>query len=312
MTDMSMSIPEVTTMEHIIARAKTKIGGRPLRAAVLLPHQPEVFRACRRAIDEGFISPMLIGHGRRIETAHNAADNCLGAVETVSVEFIDEAVQTALGMVRDGTADLLIRGTAPQPEFVHLLSVESEGFVGKGATLGHIAFIKPERYDRLLAITDAVVHPEPDLKQKIALTENLVSACRTVGIERPRVAVLAAVEVVYPQMPVTLEAAILAKMGERGQIKGAFVDGPLSFDCAIDTFAAESKGIRSSEVAGRADAMLAPNMETAHGVYKAMALYGRAKLAGMIYGGRVPIAMPSTSDSVETIYHSIALACLIR
>ncbi len=312
MNNQTIAIPEINTMEKLLARARELGGSRSLRAAVLMPHQPDILRGCRLAMDEGFISPILIGNRDCIDRARAAADGCLGKAEVVNAEFVDDAVQAALGMVNDGTVDLLVRGAAPQPDFVRLLTTESEGFVGKGTALGHIAFIKPERYQKLLALTDAVVHPEPDLKQKIALTENLVAACRKAGIDMPRIAVLAAVEVVYPQMPVTMEAAILAKMGERGQIKGAFVDGPLSFDCAIDPLAAESKGIRKSEVAGQADALLAPNMETAHGVYKAMALFGRAKLGGVLFGGRVPVAMPSTSDSVETIFHSIALACLLR
>ena len=112
-------------------------------------------------------------------------------------------------------------------------------------------------------------------------------------------------------MPTTIDGAVLGKMSERNQIKGGFVDGPLSFDCAVDPVAAESKGITNSEVAGRANAMLAPNIDTAHGVYKAMALYGNARVGGVIYGGRVSVALAARSDSAENILNSIALAVLV-
>ena len=143
------------------------------------------------------------------------------------------------------------------------------------------------------------------------MVNNLIAVGNRIGIDTPRVAVLAAVEVVYPQMPATIDGAVLGKMSERNQIKGGFVDGPLSFDCAVDPVAAESKGITNSEVAGRANAMLAPNIDTAHGVYKAMALYGNARVGGVIYGGRVPVALAARSDSAENILNSIALAVLV-
>ena len=125
-------------------------------------------------------------------------------------------------------------------------------------------------------------------------------------------AVLGAVEVVYPQMPVTVDAAVLSKMNERGQIKGGEVDGPLSFDCAIDPAAARSKGITRSPVAGQADAMVAPNTETAHGVYTAMALYGKAQVGAIVYGGRCPVACPRRAGSVEALFNSIVLSVLCR
>ena len=123
-------------------------------------------------------------------------------------------------------------------------------------------------------------------------------------------AILAAVEVIYPQMTATMDAAIISKMSDRGQIKGAYIDGPLSFDCAVDMFAAESKGLKESKVAGQADIMLSPNIETANAVYRAMAFYGGAQIGGILVGGCVPVALGTRSDSLETKFNSIVLGVM--
>lgn len=299
-------------MEEMIALAVEKVGGTMLRAAVVWPHSPDVFAACKRAIDAGLILPIMIGQKQSTSAPEREAGQDLGKVSLIETETPAEALRAAIRMATAGEVDIIVRGGDAAPDFLRLLTAEGAGFVPRGGIASHVALIQPEKYEKAIVLTDALVIPQPDLKQKVALIENMLAVARQIGISAPRVAVLAAVEVVYPQMPVTQDAAILSKMGERGQIKGAYIDGPLSFDCAVDRFAAESKGIRTSEVAGQADAMLAPNMETAHGIYKAMALYGRAQLGGVIYGGRVPVAMPMASDSAETIFHSIALASVVR
>jgi phosphate butyryltransferase len=302
----------IENFEQIIALAKARTGQTMLRAAVVSPSHPVVFEACKRAIDFGLITPVMIGDPQAIKEADAAAGQDLGDVQLIEADSDGEATRAAVRMATAGEVDVIVRGGTPVPDFVKVITAEGTGFVGKGRIAGHVAFIKPEKYDRVFALTDAAAVPEPDLKQKMALLLNLIAACLKVGIDPPRIAVLAAVEVVYPQMPVTIDAAVLSKMNERGQIKGAFIDGPLSFDCAVSTFAAESKGIRKSEVAGQANAMLAPNMETAHGIYKAMALYGHAQLGGVLYGGRAPVALAAASDSADTLFHSIALACLMQ
>lgn len=311
MTVEPNSIPEINTMEKLLNRVGSKLDGRQLRAAVVFPYYSAVLEACRMAVKSGYIVPIFIGETGKIQKSEPYSDSIFGQVEVIEARSAEDALDAALRLAISGNVDVIVRGTVSAPEFIRRLIEERSGFVPKNCTVSHVAVIKPEAYGKLLAVTDAAVNAEPDLKQKISLIDNLIAVSRKIGIESPRVAVLAAVEVVYPQMPVTLDAAVLSKMGERGQIKGAFIDGPLSFDCAIDPLAAESKGIKNSRVAGFADAMLAPNMETAHGIYKAMALYGRAKLGGVIYGGIIPVAMPATSDTAEAIYHSIGLACLL-
>ena len=157
---------------------------------------------------------------------------------------------------------------------------------------------------------------EPGLKCKLALINNAVAFAGKVGLDLPRVALIAAVEVVYTQMQVTMDAAVIAKMGERKQIEGAFVDGPLSFDVAISTEVAhskgiaEAKGITNSPVAGQADILIAPNIETANGIYKAVGLYGKAEVGGVICGGKTPVILSSRSETVKNRLNSIVLGVI--
>ena len=171
--------------------------------------------------------------------------------------------------------------------------------------------IKPGKYPKLLFLTDSAVVVAPDLTTKLSLISNLVSVAGAVGIKNPRIAVLAAVEAVYPQMPATLDGAVLAKMCDRRQIKGAVVDGPLSFDIAVDIDAARAKGVTTSPVAGQADGMLAPNIEVANGIYNAMTLYGDNEVGGVLVGGRVPVAMHSRADNAGARFNSILLSVLM-
>jgi len=312
MTTANFALPAINTFEQLVDKAAGAVKGNPLRAAVVAPYHADFFRACKRAIDTGLIAPVMIGRGEQVRKADAEAGVDLGKVELLETESDEAAIERALRLSSDGTIDMIIKGSVPIPFFIRHLVSKEHGFVPKGRFAGHVAVIKPVRYRKLLFLTDPGVIVQPDLKHKIALLQNLIGYMTTVGIETPRIAVLAAVEVVYPQMPVTIEAAVLSKMNERGQIKGAYIDGPLSFDCAVDRIAAESKGIRNSEVAGQADGMLAPNIETAHGIYKAMALFGNARMGGVVYGGRIPVALAATSDTVDRIFDSIVLAALAR
>jgi phosphate butyryltransferase len=159
-------------------------------------------------------------------------------------------------------------------------------------------------------LTDGGVVVQPDLMVKLNLISNMVYLANSIGLVNPRIAVVTAVEAVYPQMQATLDGAILAKMAERGQIKGACVDGPLSFDIAVDMLAARAKGITNSPVAGQADGLLAPCIEVANGVYNAMTLYGHCEIGGVIVGGKVPLAVNTRADSQQARFHSIVLATL--
>ena len=161
-------------------------------------------------------------------------------------------------------------------------------------------------------VSDGAVNNNPDAAKKIQIVQNAASVAKQFGVETPKAALLAAVEAIYPAVPVTMEEAAIAKMSDRGQIKGVDIDGPLSFDVAIKTEVARSKGITNSKVAGETDIFVGPSMETANGIYKAMVLYAKAESASVIVGGKAPVASPFAVDSVESAANSLLVAAFLK
>ncbi len=303
-------IPEIHSFEQIYDTARKLTAGNKPRAALVVPSDVTMLKAFSQAIEAGFIDPTLIGDEElaRKKAAEHKIN--LDKIKFIDIREPDISVATAARMASLDEIDLIIKGRIPTVGFLQIIFEKDVSFRRQGKIISHVAVIKPDLYDKLLFLTDAGVNEEPDLKCKLALIDNLVNFARSIGVTMPRVAILAAVEVVYPQMPVTMDAAIISKMAERKQIRGAYVDGPLSFDVAVDMFAAHSKGVKTSPVAGQADALLAPNIETANGIYEAMSLYGNARLGGILYGGVVPVALASRSDSVSNRLNSIVLGVL--
>lgn len=286
-------------------------GKEPLRTALVVPSSTEAIKAIAQAASEGLITPVIVGDAA---LCRQTADECgadLASAEFLDLNQPDMAMMTAFQMAAKGEVQVIVKGRGSTVDFLqHLLSEEAR-FVKPKSLVTHVAGVKPKRYDRMLFISDAAVVPQPDLKTKIPMLSNLIGVCQACGLERPRVAVLGAVEVVYPQMQATVDAAVLDKMATRGQIKGAYVDGPLSFDCAIDRAAAEAKGITDSQVAGQADAMLTSNIETANGILKGMKLYGEAAVGGVLVGGAVPVVINTRYDEQATRYHSLLMALAV-
>ncbi len=302
---------EMDSFEKIIDLARQKIASdRKPKAALVIPDEEAMLRAFVQAVENDLIDPFIIGSEKEFGRIAAESNISLNEATIVEVSSPEQSVATAVQMAARSEIDLIVKGRIATSDFLKLVLRREASFVPKLKILCHIAVIKPARYEKLLLLTDAAVVVQPNLKQKLALIQNATGFARQIGIVSPRVAVLAAVEMIYPQMPVTTEAAVLAKMSDRGQIKGALVDGPVSFDCAVDKLAAESKGLKNSQVVGQADVLLAPNIETAGGIYRAMALYGRAQMGGVLVGGKVPVALGARSDSVETKFHSIVLGTL--
>lgn len=304
------TVPEVHSFEQIISTAKQAAASSKPVVALVVPSNILSLKTLAMAVEQGLAEPVLIGDESLAKKNADAEGINLDAAKFIDINEPDMAVQTAAKMAVAGECDILVNGRVPAVTFVRQLLDKTSGFVARGGTVSHVAVMKPALYEKLLLLTDAAVNMEPDLKVKLALIANAVKVANSIGIDMPRVAIIAAVEVIYPQMPVTMDAAVIAKMGDRKQIKGAYVDGPLSFDVAVDQFAARSKGITDSQVAGQADILLAPNIETANGVYRAMSLYGRAEMGSIVFGGKVPVVLPSRSDSVESRLNSIALGVL--
>jgi phosphate butyryltransferase len=192
-------------------------------------------------------------------------------------------------------------------DMLSALFVRESGFrIGKKLVSGISAHFVG-KLGRLLFVTDPLVVPVPDLKAKIGLVENAVAYASRLGFQRPNVALTAAVEVIYPVMQHTVEAAVIAKMSDRNQIKDCLVDGPLSMDCAVIESAAKDKGV-TGLVAGKADIFVQPNIETSYGMYKAFVLFVKAPSGSVVVGGKVPICATSRADSIETNYNSLLMA----
>ncbi|HOP08066.1 MAG TPA: phosphate acyltransferase [candidate division Zixibacteria bacterium] len=302
-------IPDVSNFEELLDRAKARTAEKKPRAALVVPSAVPWLRAAAQAVEQGIIDLTVVGDEKLYHDKCREAEVSLD-VPVIDINQPDQAFVTAAQMAAKGDLDLIIKGRGDTIEFLQLMLSKDAGFRVKGRKVSHISVIKPEAYPKLLLMTDSGVTPEPDLAWKVALAGNLISFCHAIGIDQPRLAAICAVEAIYPGMRATVEAAALAKMSERGQIKGGFVDGPLSFDCAVDPVAAAAKGIAKSEVAGQADGMIAPTVETANGVYKVMALYGNAATGGLLVGGKVPVALANRWDTVASRFNSIVLAVL--
>lgn len=292
--------------DRLLARARTL---PRIATAIVYPCDPDAIRAAFSARSEGLIRPLLVGPVLRIREASAEAGVDLGEVELVDTS--DDpvaATRAAIRLAQSGRADALMKGSLHTDELMGPV-VEKDSGLRTNRRITHAFVMAIPGYPKLLTITDAVVNITPDLATKRDIAQNAAELLHRLGIELPRIAVLSAVETVNPAIASSLDAAALSKMADRGQIRGALVDGPLGFDNAVSAAAARTKGIQSS-VAGEADVLLVPNLETGNMLYKQLAYLARAELAGLVLGARVPVVLTSRADPVEARLLSCALAVL--
>lgn len=306
-----MDIPRIHSFDQIRALAEQTCVARKPRAALVVPSETDTLPAFAQVVSKGLIEPVVIGDEKLFQK--NAVDVNLdpSAVRIIDLNQPDMAVRAAAKMAEAGEIDMIVQGRVDPDHLVSLLTSGDSAFVPAGKIMSHVGVLKTSRYAKLLFVTDGFVHAQPDLRTKMALLGNLAKVAKAVGLSDPRTAVVTAVEVIYPQMPATTDGAVLAKMSERGQIKGVRVDGPLSFDVAVDPFAADSKGIVNSPVAGQADAMLASAKQVAQGICQAMSLYADCESGGLLIGGQVPVAVNFVTEPVQARLNSILLAALL-
>lgn len=309
--ESSISNSQIHDYEQIAQRVRLSESGRKPKAALILPCDDDMLKMFVEAVTAGLIDPVILGDQQLVGKQISALGAPFEDVRHVDVKDIETTYRAAVKMAVSGKLDLLVCGTVTPVDLLRILLDKGAGFVGGENTLSHVAAMKPDLYAKLLFVTDAAVNMEPDLRCKLALTTNAVNVARRLGIRKPRVALIAAVEKVHPHMPATVDAAVIARMGDRGQIQNALVDGPLSFDVAVDPEAARAKGITDSLVAGQADILIAPNIETANGIYRAMSLYGRADVGGVIYGGKIPVVYNACSEPQANKLNSIVLGAAL-
>ncbi|CAB1129972.1 phosphate BCFA and butyryl coenzyme A transferase [Candidatus Hydrogenisulfobacillus filiaventi] len=278
----------------------------PLPVAVVDAAEEHVLRGACEARDAGLIDPILIGRGDRIRALLERIGPCPD-LPVVEEPDDDAAAERGVAMVLEGRARALMKGHIHSDAFLHPVLAKLRGT----RRISHVFMVELASYPKLLAVTDAAININPDLMAKAAILQNAVDLLRLLGREEPKAAALSAVEVINPAIPSTVDAACLAKMADRGQIRGALVDGPLAFDNAISRESAEIKGIRSA-VAGEVDILLVPDLVSGNILAKDLEYLAGATLAGVVLGARAPIILTSRADPPRARLVSAALAVLVE
>ena len=298
----------LTTFEQIFEELRSR--GSRKRMVAAWGVDSHTIAAASKAIDLGLADVILVGDETLIAKACNEEGVDVQKFTIVHNPNELQAVAQAVQMIREGQGDFLMKGLCSTDKFLRAILNKETGLLPPKGTLTHCTTLEIPSYHKLLFVGDVAVIPAPDIKQKQIIMECLVKTAKAVGVETPKVALIAATEQVLASQPATIDAALLAKMAERGQIKGCVADGPLALDVAIDQESVEIKGL-VSPVAGDADCLLFPNIESGNVFYKANSkLVQGVRQAGILVGAKVPCVLSSRADSIDTKLTSIAIAAM--
>jgi len=294
-------------LNELLEKAKKR---GPKKVSVAVAEDEVVLNALEKARKEGIINAILVGNKTKIAEIAEENNINLDNYEVIDEKSEYEAAKTAVKLVADKKADFIMKGKIKTGDLMREV-LKEEYNLRTGKTLSLVSVFEIPGYHKLLVVSDAGMTIAPTLEQKVDIIKNSVLVAKmALDIEKPKVAILGAVEIVNPKMPATIEAAILAKMNNRNQIKDCLVDGPFALDNAVSMEAAKHKGIESP-VAGDADILIMPDIEAGNIFYKAMVFLGGAKVASTIVGARVPIALTSRADSDEVKLLSLVLTNLM-
>lgn len=284
-------------------------GLQPIRTAVVHPVDSASLLGAVEAAREGLIVPVLVGPEAKIRAAAAQAAVDLAGYEIVAVEHSAAAAEAGVAMARAGEVEAVMKGALHTDELMHAVVDRTRG-LRTARRISHVYAIDAPDYPRALLVTDAAINIYPTLADKRDIIQNAIDLAHALGIAEPRVAILSAVETVTESIRSTLDAAALCKMAERGQIKGGILDGPLAFDNAVSDEAAKTKGI-VSQVAGRADIFVVPDLEAGNMLAKQLEYLAHARVAGIVLGARVPIILTSRADKTLARLGSCAIALLL-
>ncbi|HSC79843.1 MAG TPA: bifunctional enoyl-CoA hydratase/phosphate acetyltransferase [Chitinolyticbacter sp.] len=303
--------PQLTLRQHyVFAALRAKADDLPpVPTAVVHPCDHDSLVGALEAAKAGLIIPILVGPRAKIEALAHAEGADLTGVRIVDAEHSHDAAHKAVALCRNGEAEALMKGSLHTDEMMRAAMSSTTG-LRSGKRVSHVFVMDVPAYGRPLLVTDAAINIAPDLAGKVDITQNAINLAHILGIAEPKVAILSAVETVYDKMPSTLDAALLCKMADRGQITGGILDGPLAFDNAISMSAAKTKGIKSP-VAGQADILVVPDIEAGNMLAKQMSYFAGADSAGIVLGARVPIVLTSRADDVKTRMASAAVMVLV-
>jgi phosphate acetyltransferase len=292
--------------EALIARCKAMV---PVPCAVAHPCDESSLRGAVEAGQMGLMKPILVGPKARIEAVAAQFKLDISNLELVDAPHSEASAETAVRLAREGRAEMLMKGSLHSDELMAAVVKRDTG-LRTNRRVSHCFVMDVPAIDRVVVITDAAVNIFPTLEDKVDIVQNAIDMTLALGMTRPRVAILSAMETVNPKVPSTIEAAALCKMAERGQITGGILDGPLALDNAIDLGAAKIKKIESP-VAGQADILVVPDLEAGNMLAKSLSFMADADAAGIVLGARVPIILTSRADSVTTRLASCAVAALV-
>jgi phosphotransacetylase len=292
--------------EELLARCRSF---EPVVAAVAHPCEETALAGAVEAAEAGLIRPILIGPGDKIRDIAKQNAIPLEQIRVVDAPHSHAAAAKAVELVRQGEAELLMKGSLHSDELLSAVLAKETG-LRTGRRISHVFIMDVPTYHKVLIVTDAAVNIAPTLEDKVDICQNAIDLAVSLGVTVPKIAILAAVETVNSKMQATLDAAALCKMAERGQIKGGLLDGPLAFDNAIDSEAARIKGI-VSKVAGDPDILLVPDLESGNMLAKQLSFLANADSAGLVLGARVPIVLTSRADSVRSRIASCGVAMLV-
>ena len=282
---------------------------QPTRVAVAAAAHNLVLESVQRAVSLGLIIPILVGKEEDIRAEAERIGWDLQGVEIVATPTNKAAATAAVDLVRQGRASVLMKGYLHTDEMLRAVLAHDTG-LRTDRLLSHVFVLEVPTYHKLLLITDAAINITPGIAEKAAIAQNAVDLAQKLGVEQVKVAALSSIETINPNIPSTVHAACLSKMAERGQIRGAIVDGPLAFDNAISATAAREKGI-VSPVSGDADVVVAPDLDSGNILSKNLEYLAQARMAGIVMGASAPVVLTSRSDPPRARVYSLALASLL-
>jgi phosphotransacetylase len=292
--------------EQLLARCRSL---EPVPTAVAHPCEETALAGAIEAGAKGLIVPILVGPAAKIREVAEKNGIDLGETRIVDAPHSHASAAKAVELIRQGQAEILMKGSLHSDELLGAVVARETG-LRTGRRVSHVFIMDVPTYHKVLVVTDAAINIAPTLEDKVDICQNAIDLAVSLGVNRPKVAILAAVETINSKMPATIDAAALCKMADRGQITRGVLDGPLAFDNAISKEAARIKGI-TSEVAGDPDILLVPDLEAGNILAKQLSFLANADSAGLVLGARVPIILTSRADSVRSRIASCAVAALV-
>lgn len=298
---------QITKLEQMFEVLKSRDRKRLVAAWAIDDH---TIGAVHAAVKLGIVSGILVGDEAIIKDVCARQGIDPADFTIVHAKTDTEAACKAVDMINAGEGDFIMKGLLSTDRYMKAILHKEKGLMENGAILTHITVAEPHNYHKLLVVGDVAIIPEPDLNQKIAICNYLIKTAQLLGVKTPKVGLLSASEQTLPKIRSSYEAALISKMGERGQIKGGIIDGPLALDLILDKYSAEVKGVKS-DVCGDADCILFPNIESGNTFYKTITVLMKGELCAVVMGAKVPAVLTSRGDSETCKLYSIALAAIL-